>query len=77
MSIFAFPKIWLIFSLPKHLTFFYMKGLVLFLIIAVVLAVDVPTPGKKVLVVLENEDFKSTHSEFFNNLIRNSYSKPY
>lgn len=38
------------------------------LLIACTLAIENPTPGKKVLVIIENDNFKSSHSKFFDNL---------
>ena len=38
------------------------------LLIAITLAIENPTPGKKVLVIVENNGLKVKHSKFFENL---------
>lgn len=45
-----------------------MKAAYVLFFLAVTLAIETATPGKKVLAILENDEFKSSHSLFFENL---------
>ena len=45
-----------------------MRSVFSVLIIAIALAVSVPTPGKRTLVVLEKDSLRDTHSMFLSNL---------
>lgn len=45
-----------------------MRSIFAVLIVAVVLATMTPMPGKRTLVVLENDSFRNTHAMFFANL---------
>lgn len=50
------------------LYFFGMKAVYVLLLIAITLAIETPTPGKKVLVIVERDSLKTSHSQFFENL---------
>ena len=59
----------------SKLSFLIMKTVFLLLLVAATLAAVYPTPGKNVLVILEDMDYQQTHSQFFFNLksTRNLY----